>query len=64
MRLLAGASGFAGATGQTGVTGGWTLLPHVSASPGLILKGVQVHRSMGMKVSMRHNVQALVASPA
>ena len=63
----AGASGFTGVTGDTGqagVTGARTLLPLVSMSPGLILKSVHDHKAMGDKVSLRHRLQALVASPA
>ena len=66
----AGASGFTGvtgATGQTGVTGARNylfspLIQHVVVSS--TLEGVQVVVVMGLRVSMRRHVQALVASPA
>ena len=63
----AGASGFTGvtgATGQTGVTGARTIFSPLQACCGLILEGVQVVVVMGLRVSMRRHVQALVASPA
>ena len=65
--MHAGASGFTGvtgATGQTGVTGARTFLSPLQACCGLILEGVQVVVVMGLRVSMRRHVQALVASPA
>ena len=59
-----GVTGVTGATGQTGVTGARTFFSPLQACCGLILEGVQVVEVMGLRVSMRRHVQALVASRA